>query len=133
MTRRSSEGKRSASSWTNFLLQRRPAVRPALQRRAPRQLEGSIDLASGITEIVVSYATSLTKDESLLVRLATASTLTAPLATPEVKRVLVRANPTVPLPRRLRWRLTGARARVESARLPSASPQATCTDEWTSG
>lgn len=133
MTRRSSEAKKERRSWTNFLLQHGPGVRPPVQRRAPRQLEGSIDLASGITEIVVRYATSLTKDESLFVRLATASTLTAPLATPEVKRVLVRANPTVPLARRLGWRLPGARARVESARLPSASPQATCTDEWTSG
>lgn len=66
----------------------------------------SIDLAAGITGIVVSYETSPTKDESLFVSLATSSTLTAPLATPEVKRVLLGANPTVPLARWLRWKLS---------------------------
>lgn len=65
----------------------------------------SIDLATGVTGLSVAYETGPTKDESLFVAVATSSVLSAPLATPEIKRVLLGANPTVPLARWLRWKI----------------------------
>lgn len=69
-----------------------------------------LSLASGITGVVFNYETSPTRDEPLFIAAATSSTLTGPLATAETKKVILAANPTVPLARWLRWKIatTGA-------------------------
>ena len=63
----------------------------------------------GLTSITLDFQTAPVKDESLFVAMVTGRTLnsgTAALTQPLIDRVLVSQNPTVPLARWVRWKLT---------------------------
>ena len=58
----------------------------------------------GLTSVTLDYETAPAKDESLFVKMITTTTLTAPINRQD--KVLLAQNPTVPLSRWVRWRLT---------------------------
>lgn len=62
------------------------------------------------TSISVNYETSPMKDESTFVSMVTGPAITAASATPTITKVLLQQNPTVPLARWVRWRLSVAGA-----------------------
>jgi hypothetical protein len=65
----------------------------------------SLVLATGVTSITLEYQTAPAKDESLFVPMTTAITLAAG-STPTITKVLLAQNPSVPLARWVRWKLT---------------------------
>ena len=65
-------------------------------------------LATGVTSLSFAYETSPTKDEALFVPAATSSLLTAALSSPQIRTVILASNPTYPLARWLRWKLSAA-------------------------
>ena len=58
----------------------------------------------GLTSITLDYETAPAKDENLFVKMITTTNLTA--ATSRQDKVLLAQNPTVPLARWVRWKLT---------------------------
>lgn len=72
----------------------------------------SVNLA-GLTSITLDYETSPVKDDAIFAKMVTTTALTA--ATSRQDKVLLSQNPTVPLARWVRWKLT-----------PTGSP----TGEW---
>ena len=60
----------------------------------------------GLTSVLLEYQTSPAKDESLFTAMVTGATLTAALAAPRIDKVILAQNPTVPLSRWVRWKLT---------------------------
>ncbi len=63
---------------------------------------------TGGTSVILDYETAPMKDENLFRPMVTGSTLTAASAstTPTITKVLLQQNPTVPLARWVRWKLT---------------------------
>ncbi|MFO0673835.1 MAG: hypothetical protein U0235_30150 [Polyangiaceae bacterium] len=65
-------------------------------------------LATGVTTLQFNYQTAPMKDESLFATMISSATFTGAIVspnTPDVKRVLLASNPTVPLARWVRWQL----------------------------
>jgi hypothetical protein len=60
----------------------------------------------GLTSLLLEYQTAPAKDESLFVAMVTGATLTVALAAPRIDKVILAQNPTVPLSRWVRWKLT---------------------------
>jgi hypothetical protein len=58
------------------------------------------------TSVTVNYETAPLKDESLFVSMVSGTVLTAMPTNPTIVKVLLAQNPTVPLGRWVRWRLT---------------------------
>src|SRR4051794_20544573 len=67
----------------------------------------------GATNIQMNYETSPTKDDSLFVAMTAASNIAA-ATTPAVTKILLSQNPTVPLGRWVRWRLSVSGAATSS-------------------
>lgn len=65
-------------------------------------------LATGVTGLIFNYETSPLKDESLFTAMTTSSSITGAISTPDIKKVILATNPTVPLARWVRWRLAAA-------------------------
>ncbi len=63
----------------------------------------SVTLA-GLTSITLDYETAPAKDDSLFVKMITTTALTAAVSRQD--KVLLSQNPTVPLARWVRWKLT---------------------------
>ena len=59
----------------------------------------------GATAINMNYETAPTKDDSLFIAMTSAFAVTA-ATTPTVTKILLAQNPTVPLGRWVRWKLT---------------------------
>lgn len=60
----------------------------------------------GATHLVMNYETSPTKDDSLFQAMTTGPNIDAVVGTPTVTKVLLAQNPTVPLARWVRWRIS---------------------------
>ena len=60
--------------------------------------------------ITLNYETAPLKDESLFSAMASSSLTTAAMSPPLISKVLLSQNPSVPLSRWVRWRLTQASA-----------------------
>jgi hypothetical protein len=58
----------------------------------------------GLTSVTLDYETAPAKDESLFVKMITTTAITAPVSRQD--KVLLAQNPTVPLARWVRWKLT---------------------------
>ena len=61
---------------------------------------------SSATSISVNYETAPTKDESLFTAMVTGPAVTAAANVPTITKVLLSQNPTCPLARWVRWRLS---------------------------
>lgn len=68
-------------------------------------LEVKSTILAGATSITLDYQTAPAKDESLFANMVTGVTLVAGTA-PVITKVLLGQNPTVPLARWARWKLT---------------------------
>jgi hypothetical protein len=68
------------------------------------------EVTTGAGTITMNYETAPLKDESLFAAMATAGISTVAMTPPTITKVLLSTNPTVPLSRWVRWRLsqTGA-------------------------
>jgi hypothetical protein len=62
-------------------------------------------ILAGLTSVTLDYQTAPAKDESLFVSMVTGVTLAAS-SVPTITKVLLGQNPTVPLARWIRWKLT---------------------------
>lgn len=69
----------------------------------------------GLTSVTLDYETAPAKDESLFAKMITTANITAALALARQDKVLLAQNPTVPLARWVRWKLT---------------PNGTVSSEW---
>lgn len=76
-------------------------------------LEVKSYVAGGLTSLTLDYETAPAKDESLFVKMITTTNITA--AVTRQDKVLLAQNPTVPLARWVRWKLT---------------PNGTVSSEW---
>lgn len=64
------------------------------------------EITTGSGTITMNYETAPIKDESLFAAMGTAALTTTAITPPTITKVLLSQNPTVPLSRWVRWRLT---------------------------